>query len=177
MISKIHIIGGPGSGKTYLARQLSKWLNTPCHDLDEVFWDNSVDSYGTRNPIEIREKWLQGVLEQPKWILEGVYCQWIQPAFRQADLIVILRPSVIRRDWRILRRFVKRKLGLIKSKRESFRQFFALLRYNHGYDARSLYPAIESLQEQHDKLIHCSSADEALQRIKTRIQELTAGIC
>ena len=36
---KIHIIGGPGSGKTWLADRLSAEFNVPAFDLDDIFWD------------------------------------------------------------------------------------------------------------------------------------------
>ena len=45
---KIHIIGGPGSGKTYLAEKLSKELGIQHYDLDELQWDNKSDSYGIK---------------------------------------------------------------------------------------------------------------------------------
>ena len=51
---KIHIIGGPGSGKTFLAEKLSKELGIRHYDLDELQWDNKSDSYQKVNLVEIR---------------------------------------------------------------------------------------------------------------------------
>ena len=48
MLQRIHIIGGPGSGKTYAARHLSDLLGFPRYDLDDWFWDNAAQSYGVR---------------------------------------------------------------------------------------------------------------------------------
>lgn len=45
---KIHIIGGSGSGKTYLADKLSKEYGITHYDLDELQWDNKADSYGVK---------------------------------------------------------------------------------------------------------------------------------
>ena len=44
---KIHIIGCSGTGKTYLARKLSKKYNIQHYDLDDIQWDNSM--------VEIKE--------------------------------------------------------------------------------------------------------------------------
>lgn len=52
-IKKIHIIGGSGSGKTYIADRISEKLDIKTYDLDELFWDNSADSYGTKADISI----------------------------------------------------------------------------------------------------------------------------
>ena len=41
---KIRIIGCSGSGKTYLAKRLSKKYNIPNFDLDDIQWDNSQNS-------------------------------------------------------------------------------------------------------------------------------------
>ena len=38
---KIRIIGCSGSGKTYLAKRLSKKYNIPNFDLDDIQWDRS----------------------------------------------------------------------------------------------------------------------------------------
>lgn len=43
-IMKIHIIGGPGSGKTFLAEKLSKELGISHLDLDDLQWDNKSAS-------------------------------------------------------------------------------------------------------------------------------------
>jgi adenylate kinase family enzyme len=40
---KIHIIGGPGSGKSFLAEQLSKEFGIQHYDLDKYQRDNLVE--------------------------------------------------------------------------------------------------------------------------------------
>jgi len=165
MLSKIHIIGGPGSGKSYLARRLSFLLGVPSCDLDDVFWDNESDRYGTRNPPEVRDSLLREILGQPEWIIEGVYYKWVEASFRDADTIALLRPPVWLRDWRILRRFAGRKLGLIRGKRETFRDIVGLLGWNHTYEQDKLPPALSVLEPYLSKVIQCGRADEALRII------------
>jgi adenylate kinase family enzyme len=47
-MTKIHIIGGPGSGKSFMER-ISKHLNITRYDLDDIFWDNNAKEYGIKN--------------------------------------------------------------------------------------------------------------------------------
>ena len=51
-MKKIYIIGAVGSGKTTLAKELSKKLNIKMYELDKVVWD---DEHGNikRTDIEI----------------------------------------------------------------------------------------------------------------------------
>ena len=41
---KIHIIGAPGSGKSFLADNLSKQFDIPHYDLDDLQWDNAANA-------------------------------------------------------------------------------------------------------------------------------------
>ncbi|MDU0111706.1 hypothetical protein RT723_01495 [Psychrosphaera aquimarina] len=52
---KIHIIGGPGSGKTYSSKKLQKETSLIAYDLDQVFWDQSENTY-IRASEELRSK-------------------------------------------------------------------------------------------------------------------------
>src|SRR3989442_731214 len=119
MLRRIHIIGGPGSGKSYAARQLSRLLGIPAYDLDELFWDRAAPRYGVRAEATERDTKLVAITQEVTWVIEGVYYGWLQPSFERADCIFVLRPYVLLRDWRIMKRFVSRKCRIRSTKRES----------------------------------------------------------
>ena len=111
---KIHIIGCSGTGKTYLARKLSKKYNIQHYDLDDIQWADSADGYGLKMPVNKREELLKQILIQESWIIEGVYYAWVTESFQMADFIYVLDlPSYIYK-YRIIIRFIKRKLGIEK---------------------------------------------------------------
>ncbi|OEF98817.1 hypothetical protein BHF71_10850 [Vulcanibacillus modesticaldus] len=95
---KIHIIGGPGSGKSYIGEELSKNLNINRYDLDDIFWDNKSKTYGNRNSSEKRNRDLEKILKEQSWIIEGVYFSWLNESFNKADYIFVLKPNVYLRD-------------------------------------------------------------------------------
>ena len=46
-------------------------------------------------PLRERDKKLKNILKKDKWIIEGVYWQtWILPAFRKAEIIIILNLGI-----------------------------------------------------------------------------------
>ena len=141
---KIRIIGGPGSGKTCLADKLSKELGIRHYDLDELQWDNKSDSYGVkRSPVE-RDKLLCEVLEEKDWIIEGVYYAWCQQCFADADRIYLLHVSRCKYRYRIIRRFVRRRLGLEQGKKETLKSLLQLLRWADKFQQVNL-PEIRKL--------------------------------
>ena len=125
MLQRIHIIGGPGSGKSYAAKHLSTRLGIPAHDLDDLFWDSAAQSYGVRASDADRDAKLMSITAEDTWIVESVYYRWLRPSFERADIIFVLRPNVFVRDWRILKRFVTRKLGINPTKEKASSIFIA----------------------------------------------------
>jgi len=158
--SKIHIIGGPGSGKSYLAKKLERELHCPMLDLDNIFWDNNSEFYGTKMDPDARDMKLNKFMENSNYVIEGVYYKWLIPSFEVADIIVILNPNVILRTFRIVKRFILRKLGLEKGKNEKLKNLTNLIKWNLGYESTSLLPARELLRD-NNKVIIFSSADKA----------------
>lgn len=125
---KIHIIGCSGSGKTYLAKLLSQKYSIPHFDLDEIQWDQNAPEYGVKMPVNKRTERLQQILSNDSWIIEGVYYQWVQQCFEDADLIYVLDMARYLYISRILKRSVKRFLGLEKGKKETLKS----ISFGHG---------------------------------------------
>lgn len=135
---KIYIIGGPGSGKTYLAEKLSKGLGIQHYDLDELQWDNKSDSYGVKRKPDERDRLLADVLNRNDWIIEGVYYAWCKQCFSEADTIYVLSVPRYKYRYRIVRRFVRRKLGLEQGKKETLRSLSQLLKWADKYQQVNL---------------------------------------
>ena len=150
---KIHIIGGPGSGKSFLAERLSKELVILHYDLDDLQWDNKSDSYGVKRLPDERDRLLHDVLSHNDWIIEGVYYAWCQQCFADADRIYVLNVPRYKYRYRIIRRFVRRKLGLEKGKKENLKSLRELLKWADKYQKVNLVEIRKLLMPYSDKVI------------------------
>lgn len=159
---KIHIIGGPVSGKSSIARALAAEFGLPVLELDNIHWDHDAHGYGTPAPPEKRDAALADFLKQPAWVVEGVYHRWVGPSFAQADHILVLNPPLWLRQIRIARRSLRRKLGLEPGKKESFQNIRDLLKWSQGFDADNLARALAMLEENQWAYVRCTGLGEAM---------------
>jgi adenylate kinase family enzyme len=100
---RIHILGGPGSGKTSLARYLASRFGIPHYDLDQ---------FGSKNGLRIEDfiADASAIAEQTRWVTEGIYLIWTDPLLYRADYIVLLDVPLSIAVWRIIRRHIRRSL-------------------------------------------------------------------
>ena len=161
---KIHIIGGPGSGKTFSSLKLQALTNMNAYDLDKIFWEQNENAY-IRSSEEDRTGKLNQVLSQENWIVEGVYYKWLADSFRDADLIVILNPPVLLRQWRIFKRFLKRKFILGQFRKESLASFIEMYWWNQKFDNDNMVRILDFLTEYNNKIIFCKNYNELRHKI------------
>ncbi len=162
---KIHIIGCSGSGKTYLADLLSSRYGIPHFDLDDIQWDQNAEGYGVKMPVEKRTILLQQILLQQDWIIEGVYYAWVQQCFQDADRIYVLDMPKYLYKIRILKRSVKRLLGIEKGKKETLKSIYALLKWTDIFQKKNLKEIREILEKYTDKVVWVTSKKELNTRI------------
>lgn len=164
--TRVHIIGGPGSGKTYLATALSMQTGIEPVSLDDFFWDNRSPVYNTRRPADERDRLLQEAIAKENWIVEGASHSWVESSFQKADIIILLNVPVWIRHYRIIKRYFCRKLGLSESAyQESVKSLFHLLTWNQSYNYDNLKRARQSFCAYKDKLYEFSTADKALKML------------
>ena len=144
LVRRFLITGGPGSGKTVLARELAAALGVPHIELDALY---HRPGWRPADPVEFRAE-VSRLIEQPGWVVDGNYHGPGVAAVVRAktDLIIALdlpRPVVL---CRLLRRTARRVLTgeeLWNGNRETLRQLVnprtSLLLYAHrtfGKDRR-----------------------------------------
>lgn len=145
IIIKIHIIGGSGSGKSYISALLSEKFNIPHYDLDNIFWDNEADVYGLKASEEQRDQKLREIVSHDSWIIEGVYRSWVEPSLSTADKIIVLMPPLSVQEERIWKRYEERISGtFLNEKRETHEDVKNLLEWNKKYNLEKLPDFIKS---------------------------------
>lgn len=169
MKPRIHIIGGPGSGKTYIATKLAEQFRIPRQDLDEIFWDRSAPRYGVPADPQERDRKLADIISGDGWVIEGVYYLWVGPSFDKADFIIDLTPSLWVRHPRVARRFLLRKIRRDKSKSETFSDFWRLLQWSHKYDKDNLIRARRFIASRGKNTVTCKTLDEVLAVVRTSV--------
>ncbi len=157
---RLHLIGGAGTGKTYIAQRLSARLGVPTLDLDEIYWVKGTDTYEDCAPEAARDRQLADFIRQESWIVEGVYHRWLTPSFEAATHILVFMPPLWQRQARILRRYVRRKLGLEPGKKDNLIGLWTLLAWNHRYDRRELPQALARLKARQRPYVICRNEAE-----------------
>ncbi len=153
---RIHVLGGPGSGKSFVAAKIAASYGMEAYDLDELFWDPAAPTYGARADPETRDQALAALVRQDAWVIEGAYYKWLTPSFERAELIMLLTPPVWLRDWRLLKRFALQLLGRSSSKKkETFASLFDLIQWNHAYEKNQLLPARALLSRLNKSPVEC----------------------
>ncbi|WP_165442982.1 topology modulation protein [Senegalia massiliensis] len=84
--SRIIIIGNNGSGKSFLAKELSIITELPVVHLDLEFW---LPNWGQPS----KEEWVNkqaNIVSKEKWIIEGNHTGTMELRFKAADLVILL---------------------------------------------------------------------------------------
>lgn len=125
---KIFILGGPGSGKSYIAEKLSATLKITHTKLDDIYWQND---FKARNPATTRDKLIRESASKKQWIIEGAYCApWIYPALDKADSIILIKTSHTTQRLRLIKRIAKR----MYDGRASYATSRILMQWVSGFD-------------------------------------------
>ena len=103
---RVHITGGPGSGKSTRASRLGRQLGVPVHDLDWVGWGGT----GGLRPLAVLLPEVYIIAAEPEWITEGAMLGWTDPLFRAADLVIWLDVPWRVALWRMVLRHIRAEL-------------------------------------------------------------------
>ena len=166
--NRIHIIGSIGSGKTTLAKVLSKQLNIPYYELDNVV-RKRLKTGDIKRTDQERDEYLISIISSNHWIVEGVHHKWVSPCFESADIIIFLDTNLSTRRFRIIKRYIKQKMGIEKSNyKPTFKILQTLYKYNTEFDTKSKPEIFDMLSPYKNKLVIIKSKDEMIDYLNKR---------
>ena len=114
---RIHVTGGPGSGKTRLAAEIAGSLGVPHQDLDGLALSHvalrppPVDPVEAAALLEILAAEAETIAAGAAWVSDGSYVTWVRPLLEHADLIIRLDVPWRVAAYRIVARHVKAELA------------------------------------------------------------------
>lgn len=158
-MKKIYIIGCVGSGKTTLAKKLSKQLNIPYYELDNIAYKRDV-SGRKRVSVEEQLQALDEIDRQGGWICEGVYRKSYHCILEKCDNIIYLDTPFKERRRNIVIRFIKQQLGLDKCNYKSDLKMLSLmLQWNKDFEkTRHIFE--KRLETYKNKVIRIKNAQD-----------------
>ena len=99
---KIDIIGSVASGKTTLAKRISKKYGVPYYEKDNVVWKRTAGGDVKRSPEE-RDKYFYNIIKEANWIVEGSPRKVLKESFDCCDNVIVLDEYTIIRLVRVFK--------------------------------------------------------------------------
>ena len=107
---KILILGGSGSGKSYLAEKLGSMLNIPVNHLDVLYWKPNW----TKPKREDWQKIMDELCREESGIIDGYYESTFLQRLTWCDMVIYLDFPTSVLLWNIVKRYVRVLLGFEK---------------------------------------------------------------
>ena len=187
---RIHITGGPGGGKSTLAKRLAAILDAPVYDLDGL---SLAAGYELARPvtaeavIALMTPQAEALAQQPRWVSEGAYLDWTRPLFERADLVVWMDVPWRVASYRILTRHLKASVAR-NNRFPGLGNLYRFWRWSSRYYAGAnvhglnVYGTpetrsrlIEELSRHESKLVPCHSQAEIEGLLETLRRSQRAG--
>jgi adenylate kinase family enzyme len=157
-MSKIYIIGIVASGKTTLAKNLSKELNITYYELDCIVHYKTETKRYKRTPEQQLEV-IKDIDSNSDWIIEGTYRESCHCLFDMADKIIFLDTPLWKRKYRILLRYIKQQFGIEKCHYKSdFKMLKLMYRWTKDFE-RNRMEFEEMLKQYENKLTIITNAN------------------
>ncbi|MDO6591440.1 DNA topology modulation protein FlaR [Loktanella sp. D2R18] len=102
-MQRVMITGGPGSGKSTIARILGARTRLPIHHMDKIHWK---PGWEPRDMSE-RELMCHAIEHGESWIFEGGFSKTYDHRATRADMLIWLDLPVSLRFWRVVRRLFR----------------------------------------------------------------------
>lgn len=154
---KIYIIGTVGSGKTTFAKKLSQKLNIKWYELDKVVWDDDNGNI-KRNSEEINNLFNK-IISNESYIIEDVGRNCFKKAISKSDIIYYIKITPLILYFRIIKRWIKQKLGFEKyNYKPTLNSLFKLLIYAYK-DTKNKYIKINEIKLENKNLVILSNKD------------------
>lgn len=134
---KLYITGSVASGKSTLAKRISEKTGVPCYSLDEIVHqkDGSQPIGNHKRTPEERDSLFAQILGQPSYIIEDTGRPCFEGGMRQVNNIILLDTPLYIREYRIVRRYIRQKLGIEKcAYRPSIEMMRHMFRWAKDFD-------------------------------------------
>lgn len=170
-MSKIYIIGIVASGKTTLAKNLSKEFNITYYELDCIVHHKTETKRYKRTP-EQQLKVIRDIDSTGDWIIEGTYRESCHCLFEMADKIIFLDTALWKRKYRILLRYFKQQFKIEKSHYKSdFKMLKSMYKWTNDFE-NNRTEFEKMLNQYKDKLIVVKNS----KKLKNNNWELYKGL-
>ena len=160
---KIYIIGMVGSGKTTLAKTLSKELDIPYYELDSIVYHGKVKNKEEEILLNFNK-----IIKEENWIIEDVLRPYFMKALSLANYIIFLDVNLITRDYRIIKRYIIRKFYNEDKYSNTLKEVKQLLKWSHEFK-KNKDERLKLLDGYEDKVLTIHNNKE----IKLLIKELS----
>ena len=105
---RVLIVGGPGSGKTTLARHIGETCEIPVFELDSIGYENAA---GAKRPLDVKRSEVAAIALRDEWVAESIFLGWTDELFRRATAIIWLDIGWPLAWWRIVVRHAKASIA------------------------------------------------------------------
>lgn len=136
---KLYITGSVGSGKSTLAEQISQMINVSCIHLDDIMHIPcpSSSQWGNvkRSDKEI-DTLFYSVINQNNYIIEDTGRERFADGMKNADRIIVLDIPRKTRKYRIIKRWIRQRLGFEKCiYKPNLHMLKSMLRWLRNYES------------------------------------------